>query len=93
MNQYLQDNQEEFNKAIDFFKSEIATLRTGRANPAVLDGVMVKAYGVFSPLNTLSTITVADSRNILVTPFDKSTIKDVEKGIVEANLGDRRAHV
>lgn len=87
MNQYLQENQEDFNKAIDFFKSEIATLRTGRANPAVLDGVVVKAYGVFSPLNTLSTITVSDSRNIIVTPFDKSTSKDVEKGIVEANLG------
>ena len=81
MNQYLQENQDEFNNAIDFFKSEIATIRTGRANPAVLDGVSVKAYGVFSPLNTLSTITVSDSRNIIVTPFDKSTIKDVEKGI------------
>ena len=87
MNQYLQENQDEFNNAIDFFKSEIATIRTGRANPAVLDGVSVKAYGVFSPLNTLSTITVSDSRNIIVTPFDKSTIKDVEKGIMDANLG------
>lgn len=87
MNQYLKDNQDEFNKAIDFFKSEVATIRTGRANPAILDGVLVLAYGVLSPLNTLASITVADSRNIIVTPFDKATSKDIEKGIVDSNLG------
>lgn len=87
MNEYLQAKQEDFNKAIDFFKSEINTIRTGRANPAILEGVKAEAYGVVNPLNTLASITVSDAKNILVTPFDKSVIKNVEKAIVDANLG------
>jgi ribosome recycling factor len=87
MNEYLEKKQVDFSKAIDFFKSEIATIRTGRANPAMLDGVKAEAYGVLSPLNTMANITVPDARNILVTPFDKSVIKNVEKAIIDANLG------
>lgn len=87
MNQYLEAKQGEFNKAIEFFKTEIATIRTGRANTAVLDGVKAEAYGVLNPLNTLASITISDSRNILVTPFDKNVIKNIEKAIIDANLG------
>jgi len=87
MNEYLEKKQVDFSKAIDFFKSEIATIRTGRANPAMLDGVKAEAYGVLNPLNTMANITVSDARNILVTPFDKSVIKNVEKAIIDANLG------
>lgn len=87
MNQYLESKQGEFNKAIEFFKTEIATIRTGRANTAVLDGVKAEAYGVLNPLNTLASITVSDAKNILVTPFDKNVIKSIEKAIIDANLG------
>jgi len=87
MNEYLEKKQGDFAKAIDFFKSEIGTIRTGRANPAILDGVKAEAYGVLNPLNAVASITVSDSRNILVTPFDKSVIKNVEKAIIDANLG------
>lgn len=87
MNQYLQDRQNDFNSALDFFKKEIGTLRTGRANPAVLETVQVEAYGVMNPLNAVANISVSDTRSIVVAPWDKGVIKSIEKAIVEADLG------
>jgi len=87
MNKYIQEHKEEFEKVIDFFKKEIATLRTGRANPAILDGIQVDAYGTKTPINGMASITVADAQSIVVAPWDKSVSKAVEKAIVEANLG------
>jgi len=87
MNQYLEAKQKDFVNALDFFKKEISAIRTGRANPAVLDGIQVEAYGVMNPLNAVGNIAVADSRCILIAPWDKAVIKSIEKAIVEANLG------
>ena len=87
MNEYLQNKQEKFKQAIEAFKADIASLRTGRANPALLDGVFVKAYGTKTPLNGLANITVSDARSMIVIPWDKNILKDIEKAIVEANLG------
>ena len=87
MNQYLQAKQSEFISALDFFKKEIGALRTGRANPAVLDTIQVEAYGVLNPLNAVGNIAVSDARSIVIAPWDKGVIKSIEKAIVEANLG------
>jgi len=87
MNQYIQSKQEEFIKAIDFFKKDIANLRIGRANPAMLDGVQVEVYGTKTPVNGLASITVPEARSIIVAPWDKNVIKDIEKAIVSADLG------
>jgi len=87
MNQYITDKGGDFEKVREFFKKEIASLRTGRANPAMLDGVTVEAYGTRSPLNTLANINVGDSSSVLISPWDKGLIKAVEKAIVEADLG------
>jgi ribosome recycling factor len=87
MSNLVQDNQEEFNSVVEFFKHDISSLRTGRANPVMLDGVQVEAYGVVNALNGVANITVTDSRSFVITPWDKSVTKSVEKGIVEANLG------
>lgn len=87
MNQYLNKKQGDFINALDFFKKEIATLRTGRANLAVLDQIQVEAYGVFNPLNTVANITISDARNILVSAWDKGVLKNIEKAIVDAGLG------
>lgn len=87
MNKYIQSNQGELNKVIEFFKREISVLRTGRANPLVLDGVMIDAYGAKTPLNGLASVSVQDARSMIVSPWDKSVIKDIEKGIVEMELG------
>lgn len=86
MNQYLQAKQGEFSRAIEFFRKEITSLRTGRANPAILEGIQAEAYGVKTPLNGLANISVSDARSLIIAPWDKGIIKDVEKSIVQANL-------
>ena len=87
MNKYIEQKQENFIKIVDFFIAELSKLRTGRANAAILDGVLVNAYGSNSVLNTLASITVQDANNMIVTTWDKNILKDAEKGIVDANLG------
>ena len=87
MNTYVENKKEDFGKILDFFKKDISVLRTGRANPSILEGVLVEAYGVKTPLNGVANISVADSLNLLIAPWDKGVIKDVEKAIVEADLG------
>jgi ribosome recycling factor len=87
MNQYLAANKEEFTKVIDFFHKEIGALRVGRANPEILDNVLVDAYGVKNKISGLASVSVTDARSMAVQPWDKSVLKDIEKGIVEADLG------
>ena len=87
MNNYIQDRQTDLANAIDHFKKDIATLRTGRANPIIFDGLTVEAYGAFTPINGLANISVSDSRSMVIAPWDKSVSKDIEKALVAANLG------
>ena len=87
MNKFINAKQEEINKAVEHFKKEIAGLRTGRANPGILDGVQAEAYGIRTPLNGLASITVQDGQSIVIAPWDKSVSKDIEKAIVAADLG------
>jgi ribosome recycling factor len=87
MNQFLQNKQNEFAGALDFFKKEVSTLRTGRANPAVLDSVQVEAYGVMNPVNAVGNIAVSDARSIVIVPWDKTVSKAIEKAIIDAGLG------
>ncbi|MEI6379061.1 MAG: ribosome recycling factor [Candidatus Falkowbacteria bacterium] len=87
MNKYIIDHQEAFTKTLDFFHKDIATLRTGRANPAILDSVQVEAYGTWNPLNALGNISVSDASSLIIAPWDKSVAKDIEKAIVAADLG------
>jgi len=87
MSPYLQIKQKDFNAALDFFKKEIATLRTGQVNPGLLESVQVEAYGIMNPLNAVSNIAVSDSRSIMLAPWDKGVMKAIEKAIVTADLG------
>lgn len=87
MNVYIENKKEEFLKIVDFFKKDIVNIKMGRANPAVLEGIFVEAYGVRNPLNTVANISVSDARSIVLTPWDKEVSKNVEKALVEANLG------
>jgi len=82
----IESNSTEFNKAIEHYKHEIGTLKTGRVTPMILDNIRVEAYGVKNPLNQLGSVTV-DGRSLLIQPWDKSLIKEVEKAIVESELG------
>jgi ribosome recycling factor len=87
MNQYIENQKQDFDNAISFFKKEISNLRTGRANASILDAVQVEAYGSKTPVNGLASITVPEANSILITPWDKHIIKELEKAIVEADLG------
>ena len=73
--------------AVDHLKSELKTLRTGRANAAILDKVHVDLYGSHMPLKSLANITVPEARQIVVTPFDHQNINAIAKAIESANLG------
>lgn len=84
---YLSDFRPKFDQAIDFLKNDIASLRTGRANPSMIENVMVEAYETRTQLSGLAAITVPDARSLLVEPWDKSLLKAIEKGILEAKLG------
>ena len=87
MNNFIQEKKSEFDASIDFFKKDISTVKVGRANPAMLDGVVVEAYGVKNPLNAVCNIAVGDSRSLILTPWDKAVTKSIEKAVIEANLG------
>ena len=73
--------------ALLWLKKEYASLRTGRAMPSILDGVLVSVYGSSMPISRLATISVEDSRTLRVTPWDKDVAKDIDKTIRESNLG------
>ena len=79
--------EEKMNKSIDYLKDELSNIRAGRANPAILNKVMVDYYGMQTPINQVGTISVPEARQILVTPWDRPVIVAVEKAIQKADLG------
>ena len=74
-------------KTLEAFENNIGMVRTGRANPAVLNRVQVDYYGASTPLNQLATVSSPDPRTLLITPFDKSAVGDIERAIRESDLG------
>ena len=74
-------------KGIDGFKKELTKVRTGRANTAILDAVKVDYYGTMTPLNQVASMTVPDARMIMIKPWEKSLIPEIEKSIRAAQLG------
>ena len=74
-------------KAINQMKKEFASIRTGRANPMILDKVLVEYYGTPTPLRQLSQVSVQDGTTLVITPYDKTIIKEIEKALVKADLG------
>ena len=79
--------EEKMEKAIAQLKREFSTVRTGRANPAILDKVVVDYYGSPTQLRQMSQVTVQDGTTLVITPYDKSILKDIEKAIIKAELG------
>jgi len=86
-NEFVQKYQEEFNKAMEHFKKELAAIRAGRANPAMIENVLVDAYGTKTPIKQLASIGVPEARVMTVEPWDKNLLKEIEKAITYANLG------
>ena len=87
IDQILSQHQENFNKALDHFKHELSGVRTGRASPALLNTVQVESYGAKMPLEHVASVTVSDAKTLTISPWDKSQMQAIEKGIQMANLG------
>jgi len=84
----LAEAKEKMDKALEVVHNDFQTVRTGRANPAMFQKIMVDYYGSPTPLEQLASLQVQEARTMVVTPFDKSAMKDIEKAIVNApNLG------
>jgi ribosome recycling factor len=75
------------NKTIEHLTQDLATLRAGRANPAMVDRLMVSYYGQATPLNQLANITVPEPRLLVIQPWDKSSIPEIEKAVMKSDLG------
>jgi len=82
-----QDAESRMQKCLDSLKIELGKLRTGRANPVLLDGIMVSYYGNNTPLNQIANINVEDARTLSVSPWEKTMVPEIEKAIISSNLG------
>lgn len=82
----LLTSEERMEKTIEVFKNELALIRTGRANPAVLNGVKVSYYGTLTPLNQIASLSVPEATQLVIKPYDKNSLKDIEKAIQAADL-------
>lgn len=87
IDELLVNGEEKMEKAVTQMKKEFTTIRTGRANPLILERVSVEYYGSLTPLRQLSQVTVQDGQTLVIAPFDKSIIKDIEKALIKAELG------
>ena len=87
MEDILMNAEMEMETAIENLEKRFLNIRAGRANPAMLDAVMVNYYGADTPLKQLATISVPEARQLCIKPFDRSCISAIEKGIYEANIG------
>src|SRR5256885_7197893 len=91
----LDDAAERMDKSVEATKHEFGSVRTGRASPSLLDRVQVDYYGAVTPLRQLANIAASEARLLTITPYDKSSIKAIEKAILESDVGLKigRAHV
>lgn len=83
----LEELKEKMNKSIDSFIKDLSNVRTGRANPNMLDRVTVDYWGSKTPINQTANVSVVEGRTLIIKPYDKSILKDIERGIYEADLG------
>ncbi len=85
--EFLQEAELEMEEAVEAIRRELAQLRTGRATPALVDGISVEAYGTKTPLKQLANISVPEARLIVIQPWDKSILPEIEKAIQKSELG------
>jgi ribosome recycling factor len=87
IDELLEDADERMHKSVESAQHEFSTVRTGRASPSLLDRIVVDYYGAMTPLNQLATISAPEARLLSVQPYDKSSIKAIEKAINESDVG------
>ena len=87
MDEILFNTEEKMENTINSLEHKFANVRAGRANPSMLDGIMIEYYGTETPLKSLANISIPEARQLMIKPFDKSILGAIEKAIFEANLG------
>jgi len=87
MNEVILDASDKMEKSVDTFRKELAKIRTGRASLSTLDGILVDAYGSSMPLNQVGTITIPESRMIVIQPWDPQMLPAIEKAILKSDIG------
>lgn len=85
--EFLKDAEERMHKAVDSLSTDLRAVRTGRANPALLDRITIEYYGSPTPLNQVSGVTAPEGRMLMIKPWDKSVLKAIERAIQESDLG------
>ncbi|NOR23217.1 MAG: ribosome recycling factor [Desulforhopalus sp.] len=87
MNEVVLESSDKMEKSVDAFKKELSKVRTGRASLAILDGISVDAYGSSMPLNQVGTITIPESRMLVIQPWDPQMLAAIEKAILKSDIG------
>jgi ribosome recycling factor len=83
----LLEAEEKMDKAVEVAKEDFASIRTGRANPGLYNKVLVEYYGTPTPLQQLASFAIPDARTILITPFDKTALRDIERALSDSEVG------
>lgn len=84
---FLDEAKDLMTKGLAHVSHELTKIRAGKANPSMLDGIMVSYYGAMTPINQVSSMTSPDARTIFIKPWEKGTIPEIERAIINANLG------
>ncbi|OGI03971.1 MAG: ribosome recycling factor [Candidatus Melainabacteria bacterium GWF2_37_15] len=86
-NEIMSKGEERMKKTVSSTQKEFSNIRTGRANPLILDKITVDYYGTATPVRQLSNVSVQDGQNLVITPYDKSSIANIEKAIMKSDIG------
>lgn len=86
-NLFIENHKIQFQQAIESFKKDLQSLRTGRASTALIEDVMVEAYGSMQPIKQLASLSIPENNAVAIAPWDKSVLKDIENALTKANLG------
>ena len=84
---YLSDAEEKMELAVEYLDESLAHIRAGKANPKILDGIRVDDYGSACPISNVANISVPDARTIAITPWEKAMFREIEKAIINSELG------
>lgn len=87
MENIIKETKNKMDKALEALENKFTSVRAGRANPGMLNGITVDYYGTPTPIQSIANITIPEARQLFIKPFDKGSLKDIDRAINEANLG------
>lgn len=85
--QFIKEAEAKMEQSVEYLEDELSHIRAGKANPKILDGVRVPYYGSLAPLSNVASVTTPDAKTIIITPWERSLIRDIEKAILDSEVG------